>query len=423
MSIAAIPKYLGDDFTSASPGMRFGMYLRLWNPNNTWTLEKPSAFDHVKTLTDGDQQIMKNLLKRQISSFDGFQPAIASLRLAAQATAPFTTGLGNAHPLENGFAFLNPYGLPYLPGSGIKGVLRQAARELASGDWGDTHGWSAADVYPLFITGKSGQREQVKDTNKQPVMLSLLDLLFGRESKDGETTHLRGALSFWDVIPQIPGKELMVEVMTPHQGQYYQGKTNPHDSGQPTPIQFLTLPPKSIFTFHVVCDTAHLMQHAPELAAYEAWQTLLIKAFEHAFDWLGFGAKTAIGYGAMQRDKSQEAKLQQAGLAIAKQREEEKRLANLSPEELDRDRERQIIEAFRQKFETANKSSYQPGGNFDNDRQKFIQEALQWNDAHSRHAAAALIEKTMTKSWGMPGKAERKKKIQDAIQALQGNLV
>ena len=29
------------------------------------------------------------------------------------------------------------------------------------------------------------------------------------------------------------------------------------------------------------------------------WQTLLIATFEHAFDWLGFGAKTAVGYGVM----------------------------------------------------------------------------------------------------------------------------
>src|SRR5690606_13458749 len=30
MAIAAVPAYLGSDFSQASPGLRFGMYLPLW---------------------------------------------------------------------------------------------------------------------------------------------------------------------------------------------------------------------------------------------------------------------------------------------------------------------------------------------------------------------------------------------------------
>lgn len=124
------------------------------------------------------------------------------------------------------------------------------------------------------------------------------------------------------MIPQIAGESLLVEIMTPHQSHYYQidKKKNPqpphfqspHDSGQPNPICFLTVPPGSQFTFHVVCDTAHLKwltenkpDGAPDLFAEAEgrplWQKLLDAAFEHAFEWLGFGAKTAVGYGAMTR--------------------------------------------------------------------------------------------------------------------------
>jgi CRISPR-associated protein Cmr6 len=142
----------------------------------------------------------------------------------------------------------------------------------------------------------------------------MLDALFGRESPSGDSDHVRGALTFWDVIPQIAGNSLMVEIMTPHQSHYYQQKlepksgdsTNPHDSGQPTPISFLTVPPGSRFVFHVVCDTAHLARLAPELAEADEtgaprWKALIEAAFDHAFAWLGFGAKTAVGYGAMSR--------------------------------------------------------------------------------------------------------------------------
>ena len=349
MPIAAVPAYLGKEFKDATPGLRFGMYLALWGVNRRtqellWETHdigyevrgqnqqerevkyenKVSALNDAKRLTANDKRVMEALAVRQSQAFSVCAAASASLRLDALATAPFTTGLGNEHPLENGFAFLNPYGLPYLPGSGIKGVLRQAARELASGDWGEAHGWSNAKTIPL-MQGESDKRRAVLDKNKQPVMLTLLDVLFGRESTNGETDHLRGALSFWDVIPQIKGDSLAVEIMTPHQRHYYQGKAHagsatPHDSGAPNPITFLTVPPGSGFAFHVVCDSAHLARHAPELAAGERWKTLLTHAFEHAFKWLGFGAKTAVGYGAMGEDPEAKTRKEKAEADALKQK-------------------------------------------------------------------------------------------------------
>ncbi len=299
------------------------MYLKLWGVNRRsqallWTTadvgyevrgqnqqerevkyeNKVSALTEAKRLNENDKKTMAALCARQQQAFDVIASADAGLRLDALATAPFTTGLGNEHPLENGFAFLNPYGLPYLPGSGVKGVLRQAARELASGDWNEIYGkagWTN-DLLPSPLRGRGAGGEG----------LSMLDALFGLESCDGDTFHLRGALTFWDVIPQIKGDSLAVEIMTPHQSHYYQqkahaGSANPHDSGQPVPISFLTVPPGSGFAFYVVCDLAHLNRLAPDLAVDSRWKTLLEAAFAHAFQWLGFGAKTAVGYGAMKQ--------------------------------------------------------------------------------------------------------------------------
>jgi CRISPR-associated protein Cmr6 len=329
MPIAAVPSYLGQDFSQASPGLRFGMYLKLWGVNRRtqkllWGQQdigyevrgqerrereihydnKTPAIREACTLKGRDKDTLHALLARQRAAFTARAGSEGGLCIEAIAVAPFTTGLGNEHPLENGFAFLNPYGLPYLPGSGVKGVLRQAARELASGEWGDTHGWSSQTCYAIEIgSGK----------DKRPIALSMLDVLFGRETDSGDTDHVRGALSFWDVIPQIKGDSLAVDIMTPHQGHYYQQKaaprtdnsTTPHDSGQPNPISLLTVPPGSGFVFHVLCDMAHLTRLAPELAeaghdGKARWQTLIEAAFAHAFQWLGFGAKTAVGYGAMK---------------------------------------------------------------------------------------------------------------------------
>jgi len=349
MPVAAVPNYLpAGDFAKASPGLRFGLLLSIWTdrkdqaeevvdrasrdspeaerlkkelgPDNRnleqvtnrlihegkipalWSKNDHAgrqAWKMVSALTKTDKNLMSALTGR-MRAVAGLQAGGALWDAEAEATAPFTTGLGNEHPLENGFSFLNPYGLPYLPGSGVKGVVREAARQLASGEWENPGGWHTEPV---------GEFRVREDGEEKPIKLTALDVLFGRETLEGESDHFRGVLSFWDVIPEIPGNTLRVEVMTPHQTHYYQQKTDkksgnsttPHDSGQPNPILFLTVPPGSKFRFFVTCDLVRLKRVAPSLAQEDRWKQLLDAAFEHAFDWLGFGAKTAVGYGAMRR--------------------------------------------------------------------------------------------------------------------------
>ena len=330
MGQAAVPAYLGPDFSTAAPGHRFNLYLPFWRAGS-WAREpdKPAGKDGgspatgkaptFRTVVGLDAYFAGPLgLSRQL----GDRQAALAAALAEQgqllthhavAVAPFTTGLGNAHPLENGFAFLNPYGLAYLPGSGVKGVLRQAARELADHLWGDDLGWTTAAIETLF--GKTGE---ATDAHDNPILQ-------------------RGALMFWDVLPQIVGDALQVEVMTPHQTHYYQKGDSPHESGQPNPIHFLTVPPGSKFVFHVQCDLDRL---TPDLARDAQWQGLLTAALTHAFQWLGFGAKTAVGYGAMAKDEGAAAEQQRQGDAQRAQRQAEQAaaqrqgaLASLSPTE------------------------------------------------------------------------------------------
>ncbi len=380
MSIAAVPSYLGKDFSNASPGLRFGMFLPLWS--EAFALlktEKTAALKQAVKLSAHDQKAMQALAARQTHVA---QACPDLLTLDALATAPFTTGLGNEHPLENGFAFLNPYGLPYLPGSGVKGVLRQAARELASGEWGDAQGWSEQAILALFGN----------DPATEP--------------------QLRGALSFWDAIPQIRGDSLAVDVMTPHQSHYYQQKVDqkagasdsPHDSGQPNPINFLTVPPGSAFCFHAQCDVALLRRRAPHLADNLRWQAVLTAAFEHAFEWLGFGAKTAVGYGAMQVDERK-----------SRQRDEARQAANEVARLAEMTVARQHIEAFERELRTKHEQfaafKENPNGNFHAKARalaKAAHEATDWS-AEEKRAAAQAIEDWLPKLVRVDIKDERKK--------------
>ena len=427
MPVAAVPAYLGRNFKNASPALRFGMLLPLWGVNRRtkellWTTSdishevrgplrqereiklnnKVDALAQAAALNPEDKAAMKALADRQ-SHLAGNLPHMLSLD--ATAIAPFTTGLGNEHPLENGFAFLNPYGLPYLAGSGVKGVLRQAARELASGQWGNEHGWSADKQFEIRVNGKS-------------LAISMLDALFGLESQDGGTLHMRGALSFWDVIPQMPEhcKSLHVEVMTPHQSHYYQQKSDPktgssatpHDSGQPTPISFLTVPPGSGMTFHVQCDLPRLQRLAPTLAEGDAWKKLLQAAFEHAFEWLGFGAKTAVGYGAMQPNAQATQDRKEKQRKQKEQAERQARQAALSPA-------MRTVEAFvqelRAKHEQYPNYKEAPNGVLHGKARELAQtahESADWS-AEEKRAAAEAIETWLPKLVRVDIKDERKK--------------
>ena len=75
--------------------------------------------------------------------------------------------------------------------------------------------------------------------------------------------------------------------MTPHYGDYYEGKTPPGDWLSPNPIPFLTVADKQEFLFAVVpADPGHIACCKPA-----------IELLQQALAELGAGAKTAAGYG------------------------------------------------------------------------------------------------------------------------------
>lgn len=273
----ALPAYVGNDFKDCPPGHRFGLYFDGWTADYALPKDgKTKAFRKLTTLPAHSLTALKALRDRQHTLAADLGESL--LTHPARLTAPLATGLGNEHPLENGFAFLNPHGLPYLAGSGVKGVLRRAAEELATGDWGDSAGWDRIAI----------------------------DTLFGleTESGDNESARTRGALSFWDLFFQPPAKKdlLTVEIMTPHHRDYLQGSGTPHANEQPNPIPFLAIAPGCECTLYVQCNQALIPADAASLR--ENWKALIEAAIEHAGDWLGFGAKTAVGYGRLGQDEA-----------------------------------------------------------------------------------------------------------------------
>lgn len=296
----AVPQYVDQNFETTPPGHRFTLYFSGWKEN--WELDKNNktkAIYKVLSISKQVKQDISAVRKRQQLLLATPSKSSSLFEIDAISTAPLSTGLGLEHPVENGFAFLNPYGIPYLPGSSIKGVVRKAAEELCLEDNAD---WTQVDI----------------------------DILFGFEPADGSQESSRGAIIFWDSIPEIQGDNMVIEIMTPHYGEYYQGNSTPHDAGQPTPIPFLAIPAQSKFNFSVTANQNRLNENLKK-----DWQAKLQVAFEHAFDWLGFGAKTAVGYGAMAIDEylteSKKQKRKEEELINKQVLERQKALAKLTP--------------------------------------------------------------------------------------------
>jgi CRISPR-associated protein Cmr6 len=353
MAIAA-PHYVTEhSLANCPPGHRFSLYFDSWNAG--WQLpegEKAAGLRRLLRLGDA-KSLLAGLRSRQEMLAQSL-PDNRCFVIDAISTSPFSTGLGIEHPIENGFAFLAPYGLPYLAGSGVKGVVRRAAEELLGEE---AAGLNQEAIYALF-----GPEDPASSDEGPPLT---------------DEERRRGALSFWDVLPEPNGGEMTVEIMTPHCATYYQGESSPHDAGQPIPIPFLAVPPGSAFRFVVTLEPSLL----PAAMATLDWKVLLLDVFKHAFGWLGFGAKTAVGYGAMAIDNDASAARERR----AAKRKEAARLASLS-------KEGRQIEALRAGLQNyAGKKKLPLSNNLAADLMRLIKSALeaQWPES-DRNALADL---------------------------------
>lgn len=190
------------------------------------------------------------------------------------------SGLGRAHPVENGFAWHHSLGVPALPGSGIKGLVRQWVEQ-----WAADGGADNKDV--KRILGSSDDRTP-------------------------------GSVAFLDALPVEPVR-LDMEVMTPHFGAWY-GDNNepPGDWLHPSPTPFLAIASGSEWLFGVLPRN-----HLDEQARNDCQKAA--RWLGEALEWLGIGAKTSVGYGAMQVNAEKGRQLKEERRQFHEQRLEQAR--------------------------------------------------------------------------------------------------
>ncbi len=227
----------------------------------------------IKTVTKkdvGDETFLTEMYKRQkaLLAHAGTSP------LPYRTQGPFVTGLGRPHPVENGFCWHHTLGVPYLPGSSVKGLVRNWIEE-----WGDKE--QRARLLPCC----GGERRAKED--------------------DGELRA--GDAVFLDALPIEP-PTLGVDILTPHMGRWYQEGGSlkdmdeagiiPGDWHDPVPAPFLVVE-DALFSFGIL----------PRRPSCDAHIEDLKKCMEKALKYLGAGAKTAVGYGRMAPDEAEQKKL------------------------------------------------------------------------------------------------------------------
>ncbi|MCI6891124.1 MAG: type III-B CRISPR module RAMP protein Cmr6 [Treponema sp.] len=193
-----------------------------------------------------------------------------SFSFSAKSISPFITGLGSGHPTETGMILDRNTGVPYIPASSIKGVCLLA--------------------YAINIAKKGMADEKGNITLEG---MKKIEELFGTQDENAKEKK-RGQLVFLDAFPDAIPK-LTVDIMNPHFGRYYDGTNKqPVETESPVPIKFLTVKEGVVFTFR--CYFLPLGEGKRESEKSDISEEVNA-IFKTAFETVGFGGKTSIGYG------------------------------------------------------------------------------------------------------------------------------
>lgn len=158
-------------------------------------------------------------------------------------------GLGDESVIETAITLHHTYGMPYIPGSALKGLAASFARQhLADAAWQQN-----GDAYKI---------------------------LFG-------TTEEAGFLTFFDAL-YVPGsgfagRAVYPDVITVHHPDYYQQGRTPADWDNPTPIPFMSANGR-----YLIALTGPLK-----------WVNAGFRILQLALVDVGVGAKTSSGYGRL----------------------------------------------------------------------------------------------------------------------------
>ena len=220
--------------------------------------------------------------------------------LKLKTASRLVVGLGAGHVLETSLTLHHIFGIPYIPASALKGVVRMVSFWEIAEKLNKKSDNEIEELQKQLYDDKEISNNDDKEILKHK-------LLFG-------TQNFKGLLVFLDAYPEIQNNEQIFEldVMTPHYQGYYTKNQVPGDWENPNPIVFLTVKKGITFCFNVLFDKYRaekiledkdFPQNAKDIV--ENWKkngysnlSSDVKGWvEDALTEFGIGAKTRLGYG------------------------------------------------------------------------------------------------------------------------------
>lgn len=216
------------------------------------------------------KDIIENIYKRYYNSIKKLNLKL-SKELILKPDWRLIVGLGNESVYETSMTLHHIYGIPYIPGSAIKGVVRS-----------------------YIIAKEFGKDEDNSLDLKNAENRALQDQgfcdIFGNESRQGK-------IIFFDAFP-IKVPKIEPDVMNVHYPDYYGNNKYPADYQNPNPIFFLTVKDSAFLFMIGIKNKNNEIINEGKFKGQNILQ-VVENYLKEALSEHGIGAKTAVGYGYM----------------------------------------------------------------------------------------------------------------------------
>ncbi|WP_461828946.1 type III-B CRISPR module RAMP protein Cmr6 [Aquifex sp.] len=206
---------------------------------------------------------MREALNLAQNSVKDITEGLKTEKIEAKVGYRLAVGMGYPSAVENGFLFHHTYGIPYISGESVKGLVRA-----------------------VFLYENFGEEEKIKDKVEgleeekyKGNFQEEYKLLFGTKKREGKVIY-------FDAYPiELRKENFVIDVMNPHYPDYYRnsGKSGFKEWENPIPVFFLALEGVE-FKFIIASEDENLLSKAKEY-------------LKKGLEVFGLGAKRRKGYG------------------------------------------------------------------------------------------------------------------------------
>jgi CRISPR-associated protein Cmr6 len=247
----------------------------------------------------GNQPEVFKRINDYYSSLFSLYPNV--VHFSMEVSTKLIIGIGNPSVYETGLTLHPIYGIPYIPGSAVKGALRSYLLKEYCGE--DLLKYTnlaekatekeAANLYQQFESKVFEENEWLKE---------IFGFQLGKEGEgddEEEEKRGRGKVIFFDAFP---GNWVKIEkdIINPHYPKYYRKEGPPTDDQFPVPVHFLAVKGDFKFSFRVEWERIEPNFLCPQNLSIEEF---VEKELKEMLKKEGIGAKTAVGYGVFSKKK------------------------------------------------------------------------------------------------------------------------